>query len=99
MTRFAIWTGWSFAPKRRADQPSMVRLMNASTLSIRSDPQLQDLRSDQDDDRCDVHPGQEPGGEGDGSEGAEFPDRPRVVPERHLSDLPQHGRYQSGRPS
>src|SRR5207249_2400266 len=90
--RFPICTGCSFAPKRRALQPSMKRLANASSRSTR----LYDLRADQDDDRCEVDPGKKARGEGEWAIRREQAERAGEVAERQLGDLPQQGRYQSG---
>src|SRR5256886_7199318 len=90
MTRLAICTGWSFAPKSRALQPSMNRLANASSRSTR----LYDLRAEQDDDRCDVDPGKKPCRERERPVRREQGKRSREVAERQFGDLPQHGRYQ-----
>src|SRR5436190_9346738 len=90
MRRFAIWTGCSFAPKRRALHPSISRLANASSRST----SLYDLRADQDDDRREIDPCEEPGREGKGTVGREDREGAREEAERKLGDLPQHGRYQ-----
>src|SRR5438105_1369950 len=92
MTRFAIWTGWSRARKRRAVHPSITRLARASSRS--SIPSLQDLRPDEDDHRRHVDPGQEAGGESERTVGLEDTERAREEAERDLGDLPEHGRYQ-----
>src|SRR5438309_3155720 len=68
----------------------MNRLANASSRST----SLYDLRTKQDDDCCDVDPGEEPCRERERPVGREQGERSREVAERQLGDLPQHGRYQ-----
>src|SRR5437764_1584788 len=68
----------------------MNRLANASSRSTR----LYDLRTEQDDDRCDVDPGKKPRRERERPVRREQGERSSEVAERKLGDLPQHGRYQ-----
>src|SRR5438132_8088779 len=92
MSRLATCTGWSFARKRRAVQPSIIRLASASSRSTR----FHDLRADEDDDRRQVDPREQAGGEREGTVYGEEPERPGEIGECQLGDLPQHGRYQRG---
>src|SRR5438067_5627439 len=68
----------------------MNRLASASSRSTR----LYDLRTEQDDDRCDVDPGKKPRRERERPVRREQGERSSEVAERKLGDLPQHGRYQ-----
>ena len=68
----------------------MNRLANASSRSTR----LYDLRTKQDDDRCDIDPRKEPRRERERPVRREQGERSGEVAERQLGDLPQHGRYQ-----
>src|SRR5882762_8576236 len=67
MRRLAIWTGWSFAPNRRALQPSIIRLTKDSRRSNLSPLQLYHFRTDEDDDGSHVDPGEHDRREGDRS--------------------------------
>src|SRR5687767_3074376 len=94
MRRLAIWTGWSFAPKRRALHPSINRLTNASTRSMRSPLHLYHFRTDEDDGGRYVDPREHGRPEGDRPVHTEDTEAARNDPERDLRDLPQHGGYQ-----
>src|SRR6266851_5883622 len=74
----------------------MTRLAIASIRS--STPRLHDLRSDEDDRRRDVDPGQEPRGESERAVRLEDLEGSREEAEGDLGDLPEHGRYQRGPP-
>src|SRR4029077_3931605 len=52
------------------------------------------LRTYEDDDRCEVDPGEQACRERDRAVRAEDPDGAGEKAERDLRDLPQHGRYQ-----
>src|SRR5579859_7502624 len=97
MRRLASWTGWRRVWKMRAVQPSRIWLATRSTLSTPCRPSdLHDLRTYQDDDRRQIDPREETGGEREGPVRRERPDRAGESPERQLRRLPEHGRYQGG---
>src|SRR5258707_8494166 len=89
ITRFAICTGWRRARNNRALQPSMTRLAIDSSRS--SIVRLHDLRSDQDDGRRHVDPGQESGRERERAVGLEDAEGSSKEAEGDLRHLPQHG--------
>src|SRR5438128_2272113 len=95
MTRLAICTGCSFAPKSRALQPSIMRLTKPSTRSTRRS-HLYHLCSDQDDRGRHVDPRQEARREREGAVGREPAEAACEEREGDLRGLPQHGRYQGG---
>src|SRR6266542_1921402 len=98
MRRLAIWTGWSFAPKRRALHPSINRLTKDSSRSMLSPLQLYHFRTDEDDQRRYVDPGEHDRGKGDRSVHREHTEAARDEAERDLRKLPQHGGYQRRHP-
>src|SRR5687767_4513359 len=94
MRRLAIWTGWSFAPKRRALHPSINRLTKDSRRSMRGPLHLYHFRTNEDDRGGHVDPGKHGRPERDRPVDAEDTETARNDPERDLRDLPQHGGYQ-----
>src|SRR5688500_18978140 len=94
MRRLAIWTGWSFAPKRRALLPSINRLTKDSRRSMRGPLHLYHFRTNEDDRGGHVDPGKHGRPERDRPVAAEATETARSDAERDLRYHPQYGGYQ-----